>query len=113
MNDLRTAAQQALAFIRWTQFGECRTAGWDGPPPTAAETDAALVAALAQPAPEPVAKFDERLGRPALLPGALPLADGQRLYTAPEPVAVQPLTAKEIRTVARTIKAAHGIKEES
>jgi hypothetical protein len=42
----RAAALLALAHIRWNQFGECRTVNHDGPPPTAAEADAALVAAL-------------------------------------------------------------------
>ena len=39
--------QQALAYVRWTAFGECRTPGWDGSPPTAAETVAALEDAIA------------------------------------------------------------------
>lgn len=38
----------ALAHIRWQSFGECRTAGFDGPPPSAAEAVAALERALAQ-----------------------------------------------------------------
>ena len=50
MTELEKAARQALAFIRWSQFGECRTDGWDGPPPTAAATVASLTAALEQPA---------------------------------------------------------------
>ena len=43
----RSAMTLALAHIRWKQFGECRTVNHDGPPPTAAEADAALVAAIA------------------------------------------------------------------
>jgi hypothetical protein len=47
----------ALAQLRWLAFGECRTEGWDGPPPTASETEKALQAALARfgtrPAAEP------------------------------------------------------------
>lgn len=39
--------RMALAFIRWNQFGECRTEGWEGPPPTATDTVSALEASLA------------------------------------------------------------------
>jgi hypothetical protein len=41
--------RMALACIRWNQFGECRTGGWPGLPPTAADTVAALEASLAKP----------------------------------------------------------------
>lgn len=41
--------RQALAYVRWQAFGECRNVEWQGPPPTSAELDAALVAAIAQP----------------------------------------------------------------
>lgn len=34
--------RQALACIRWLAFGECRTEGWDGTPPTPVETAEAL-----------------------------------------------------------------------
>lgn len=37
----------ALAYVRWEAFGECRTDGWNGPPPTARETADAIAAALA------------------------------------------------------------------
>ena len=40
------ALTTAMAYVRWQAFGECRTPGHGGPPPTAAETDAVLVAAL-------------------------------------------------------------------
>jgi len=43
--------RMALACIRWNQFGECRTDGWPGLPPTAADTVAALEASLAKPQP--------------------------------------------------------------
>lgn len=77
MNDLRTVAQQALE-------------AWDSPTgmKDLCEAMDAIRAALAQPAPEPVARFDKRLGHPALLPGAPLLKADQLLYTAPpEPVA--------------------------
>lgn len=45
------ALLQALAYVRWQAFGECRSAGWEGPPPTAAELEAVLVAAIALQAP--------------------------------------------------------------
>ena len=44
----QAAMRQALAFIRWNCFGECRTEGWDGPPPTAADTETALLQCLEQ-----------------------------------------------------------------
>ena len=40
------ALRLALAYIRWQSYGECRTAGHDGPPPLASEVDEALVSAL-------------------------------------------------------------------
>ena len=47
----RAVIAQALAFVRWNSFGECRTPEWPGPPPTAKETADALTATLAtQPA---------------------------------------------------------------
>ena len=46
-DDAKGALQLALAYVRWQAFGECRSPGHDSPPPTAAELDAALVAALA------------------------------------------------------------------
>ncbi len=53
MTDLRTAAQQALDFIRWSQFVPCRSEPFPEPPSTAPQVEAALRAALAK--PEPVA----------------------------------------------------------
>ena len=47
MTEQQAAMRQALAFVCWNCFGECRTEGWDGPPPTAAKTETALRAALA------------------------------------------------------------------
>lgn len=41
------AVLMALAYIRWQAFGECRTSGWDGAPPTPADTVAKLETALA------------------------------------------------------------------
>lgn len=46
--ELKQAAQMALAQIRWLAFGECRTPGWDGPPPRAADAVAALERAISQ-----------------------------------------------------------------
>ena len=40
------AMRLALAYVRWQAFGECRTAGRDGPPPTASDVEEALMAAL-------------------------------------------------------------------
>ena len=34
--------KMAVAYIRWNAFGECRTDGWGGPPPTAREVYDAL-----------------------------------------------------------------------
>ena len=48
MTTLQEAALTALAFIRWNEFGECRTPGFQGPTPTAAEAADALEDALAQ-----------------------------------------------------------------
>lgn len=42
------AMRMAQAYIRWNKFGECRTPGWDHPPPTAAEVDVALTNAIKQ-----------------------------------------------------------------
>ena len=51
----------ALAYVRWTAFGECRTRGWDGPSPTASEVAAILTAALNQ--REAAPKVDEALAK--------------------------------------------------
>lgn len=54
MSDLRkTALAGTLSFLRWEHMGECRCPGWEGPPPTAAELDSILCAALAQPEVKP------------------------------------------------------------
>ena len=52
----RTVIAQALAFVRWNSFGECRTPEWPGPPPTAKETADALTAALAAQQQQPERK---------------------------------------------------------
>jgi hypothetical protein len=60
------------AHIVWLAFGECRSPGWDGPPPTAREAVDAIDAALAAPSPAPAPAellTDERIlmiGRRAL-----------------------------------------------
>lgn len=51
--------------------------------------------AQTEPAQEPVAVFDERMGQPVLLPGAPMLKDEQPLYTAAQPQR-PPLTDEEI-----------------
>ena len=51
--------RMALACIRWNQFGECRTDGWPGLPPTAADTAEALELSLAKPQPVGGALTDE------------------------------------------------------
>ena len=57
---LRQALFAAQSHLRWTQFGECRTQGWDASPPTAAEADAIIVAALAHAVqPQSIANFPE------------------------------------------------------
>ena len=43
---MREALLMALAQLRWLAFGECRTDGWEGAPPTAAETEKAINSAL-------------------------------------------------------------------
>lgn len=53
----RKVMQAALAYVRWQAFGEFQTADWDGLPRIAAEVDALLVAALAQPASAAVPQF--------------------------------------------------------
>jgi hypothetical protein len=54
MSNLRTAAQQALEFIRWSQFVPCQSGDFPEPPSTAPQVEAALKAALAEPVQEPV-----------------------------------------------------------
>lgn len=49
MSKQREALKLAQAFIRWTQFGECRTEHHEGPIATAAQVDAAIREALAEP----------------------------------------------------------------
>ena len=39
--------RMSLAYIRWNEFGECITPGYDKAIPTAAEIDALLVKAIA------------------------------------------------------------------
>ena len=40
--------RQSLAYVRWAAFGECRTPGWDGPPPTASGLEEALLERLGE-----------------------------------------------------------------
>lgn len=53
------------AHIVWLAFGECRSPGWEGPPPTAREAVDAIDAALAEQAPavkaEPLIELQMRL----------------------------------------------------
>lgn len=49
MTDLRTAATQALEFIRWSQFIPSNYGDFPEPPTTAPLVEAALVAALGAP----------------------------------------------------------------
>ena len=56
MTDLRTAAQQALEFICWSQFDPSQSGNLPEPPSTAPQVEASLRAALEQPEQEPVAK---------------------------------------------------------
>jgi hypothetical protein len=56
MNDLRTAAQQALEFICWSQFDPSQSGNLPEPPSTAPQVEASLRAALEQ--AEPVAVGD-------------------------------------------------------
>jgi hypothetical protein len=55
MTDLRTAAQQALEFICWSQFDPSQSGNLPEPPSTAPQVEASLRAALEQPEQEPVA----------------------------------------------------------
>jgi len=64
MTNLRTAAQQALEFICWSQFDPSQSGNLPEPPSTAPQVEASLRAALEQPEQEqaePVAWIEHGL----------------------------------------------------
>lgn len=46
--EMEGVLNQARAHIVWLAFGECRSPGWDGPPPTAKQAVDAIDAAKGQ-----------------------------------------------------------------
>ena len=99
MTTLREAAQQALAYIRYMNQHGWRLTDFEG---DMEQVVAGLEAALAQPAPEPVARKPlpdeeiEAIWKNHVLPG---FGERQKFYS---PI-----------VYARDIEAAHGIKEEA
>ena len=79
--------QQALAYLRWTAFGECRTPGLDGPPTTASELESALAAAIAQPVQPYRISRDEYVDRSFAV--GLPTATEEYLAQSVQPALVQ------------------------
>ena len=97
----RALIEQALAFVRWECFGECRTPGWDGPPPQAHEVHAALTAALAAaPTPqagEPVAMWTKRA----------PDGEWTPLYAHPAPTQQEADAVRVLRAIVKSDDAGH------
>ena len=70
--------------------------GRDGNKRTEGYEDVPLYTAPTPQPEQPVAVFDEKLGRPRLIEGAPMLKDGQALYTAPAPRQWVSLTEQEM-----------------
>ena len=112
------AMKLALAYVRWQAFGECRTAGHDGPPPTAAETDAALVAAITQPVVQPAlsmsmfankADYEAAIAQPVQPAKPLTLAQiDLEVRNAHIAYALDKFSSFEV-ALTRKVEAAHGI----